>query len=148
MRRWIACVVFLPFLAMPIQAGGKDATEDVVARMLGQLEKMAEALGSMKDEESAASAREGLKKNVAAFRELRLQADKLPPPSREVKDRLAKEYKKKFVDVQEKLMLEVTRIRATVPGGRDALTEVSGLLRGGEIEGKKEKKKEPEVKIK
>lgn len=147
MRGCVACLVLcLPFVVPCVSLAGKSQAEDVVAKMLGQLEKMADALTSMKDEETSAAAREGLKKHVAAFRELRAQADKMSPPSREVKDRIEKEYKKKIIKVQERLMLEVTRVRATVPGGRMALTEVSELLLGKESKTSPPKEKDEEKK--
>lgn len=126
----------------PVQAG-KDATEEVLTQMLGQLEKMADTLATVKDEDSALAAKGELRKNVAVYLELRAKAQKLPPPSREVKDRLEKEYKKKFVAVQERLVLEMTRIRSAVPGGREALADVSALILGKDTKSKeKEKSKE------
>jgi len=133
----------LVLLSLPLPAltaGGKDPTEEVVAQMLGQLEKLADTLGSLKDEDTVTAAKDSLKKNVQSFIELRAKAEKLPPPSREVKDRLAKEYKGKFVAVQEKLMLEITRVRTSVPGGREAVKEISALL-GRETRGKESKEK-------
>jgi len=147
MRGCAACLALcLPILASPLYGGEKSPAEEVVVKMLGQLEKMADALSSMKNEETSAAGREELKKYVAAYRDLRAQSEKLPPPPREVKDRLEKEYKKKFVAVQERLSLEVTRVRATVPGGREALIEVSDLLRGRDPKTKAPKEKDDDKK--
>ncbi|MFO0964872.1 MAG: hypothetical protein U0793_04685 [Gemmataceae bacterium] len=135
--------LFLLLLLLPLPAftgGGKEPTEEVVVQMLGQLEKLADTLSSLKDEDTVAAAREPLKKGVQNFLDLRAKAEKLPPPSREVKDRLAKEYKGKFIAVQEKLMLEISRVRSAVPGGREALKEVSALL-GKEAKAKESKEK-------
>jgi hypothetical protein len=152
----LAALTLLLALALPVtpaRGGAKDPAEEVVALMLGQLEKMAETLASMKDEESSAKGRESLKDYLRGYKDLREKAEKLPPPTREVKERLEKEYKKKFVDVQEKLMNRVALVRATVPGGREALTEVipfllskemSKEMKGKSVEEKKKTDKEKE----
>lgn len=129
------------------KGGPKDPSEDVTLKMLGHLEKMAEALRTMKNKESAAAARETVKEQVLAILKLRARAKELPPPSRALRERLATEYKKKFEAVQETLKLEVARVRAFVSGGREALTEVVALLYGKEkdlegLEGKEPKEKE------
>jgi len=58
---------------------------------------------------------------------VRAQAEKLPPPSREQKERLDKEFKEKLEVAQKKLAGEVIRLK-NIPGGPDALKEIRSVL--------------------
>lgn len=143
LRRCFPVLLLLLFWWRPTGIhAGKEPAEEVVAQMLGQLEKIADTLAGLKDEDTVAAAREDLKKGVQNYLDLRAKAEKLPPPARELKDRLEKEYKARFAAVHVRLSVEITRVRGAVPGGRAALKEVSVLL------GKEGKDKEPKEKSK
>src|SRR5882672_11649643 len=78
-------------------AGGEPSHEDVVKQMLAGLDKIAMTLTTITNEESAEAAKPGLRKAAKDWVELRAKVEKLPPPPREEKDRLDKEYKEKLV---------------------------------------------------
>lgn len=135
----IAAAAWLPlFLGGQGLAGAKDSEtfESVTAKMLGQLEKAAETLKAVKDADGAIAARKAVKENIIVFFKLRALSREFPPPPREVRDRLALEYRKKFEKVQEELKLQIARIRgsAAIIGGREAVTEIAALLYGKDKE--------------
>ena len=68
-----------------------------------------------------------LRKAAGKWQLIKKKAEGLPPPSKEEKDRLAKQYKTKLEEAQKKLFGEVARVSA-IAGGRQALLEISGVL--------------------
>src|SRR4051794_32879495 len=122
--RWSAAVVAMT-------AGlvwSQDARfEDVLKSMLGTMDQITKTLSGITDEDTAKAARPELKKSAEEWQAVRKKAEHLPPPSKEEKDRLAKEYKKKLEDSQKKLFEEISRVQG-VPGGKAALLEVSKVL--------------------
>lgn len=137
MARWIgsallmACVA--PAWSQP--ADRSEAFEKLVKGMVGTLERISQSLAEIKDRETADAARPILRKSGEDFLALRKQAETLPPPPKEVKDRLAKLYRGKLEAVQKKILAEVVRVQR-LPGGREALEELGTVL------GKEPKKRE------
>lgn len=109
--------------------GGAPAPSfaDVVKEMLATMEKLSTNLAGIMDEETAKSARPELVKAASGWQQLRQKAAKMRPPTREEKDRLEKEYKEKMQVAQKKLFAEIARVKG-VPGGREALKEISAAL--------------------
>lgn len=100
---------------------------DVIKEMLGTMDKITASLTSIRDEETAKSARPELLKAAASWQDIVQKAAKMKPPSREEKEKLEKEYKDKMRAAQKKLFEEIARVKG-VPGGREALKEISAAL--------------------
>src|SRR5262245_9583865 len=113
--------------ASPAHSGEKAKFEDVVKEMLATLDKITTTLAAIKDEKSAEASREPLKKAGQQFVELRKKADAMRPPSKEERDRLDKEFRPKLVEATKKVLAEIARVRQ-VPGGREALAEISAVI--------------------
>ena len=130
MRVQLVCALGLPLLlafVLPVQGGAKAGFEDIVKQMVQTMDTLTRTLGTIQDEETAKGARPELRKAAEKWHTIKKNAENLPPPSREERDRLAKEYKGKLEEAQKKLFVEVARV-ALVPGGKDALLEISGVL--------------------
>ncbi len=110
-----------------LPAGGAASHEALVKRMLAALEDLGKTLGTIKNQETAAAAKPELRKTAQDWVALREETEKAPPPSREEKTRLEKEYKDKLERAQKRLFGEVTRVQ-NIPGGPDALKEIRGVL--------------------
>lgn len=113
-----------------------EAFEKLVKEMVGTLERVAQTLSEIKDKDTADAARPQLRKSGEEFLALRKEAETLPPPPKDVKDRLAKLYRGKLEAVQKKILAEVVRVQR-VPGGREALEDLGAIL-GKKAEKKKE----------
>jgi hypothetical protein len=105
----------------------KTQFEDVIKQVLDTMDSLKTTLATIQDEETAKSAQPGLRKAAGKWQLIKKKAEGLPPPSKEEKDRLAKQYKTKLEEAQKKLFGEVGRVSA-IPGGRDALLEISSVL--------------------
>jgi hypothetical protein len=130
MRAGLATATMVGVIALVGGAHRQDKTathDDVVKQMLGVLDKLSKSLTAINSQASADAARPELKKLAKEWMQTRQAAEKLPPPSREDKDRLEKEYKGKLEAAQKKLYGEVVRVRM-VPGGPEALQEIRGVL--------------------
>jgi ribonuclease D len=101
--------------------------EEVVKGMLTTLDKLAQTLKTVQDRETATAAVPELRKEAAAWQQLRKKAKELPPPDRPEKDRLAKEYRAKLDEARTRLLTEVARVQL-VPGGLTALQELRPVL--------------------
>jgi hypothetical protein len=125
-----ACLLglFLMSLLLAQAKGGeKSQFEDVIKQVLDTMDSLKSTLATIQDEDTAKSARPVLHKTVEKWQLIKKKAENLPPPSKEEKDRLAKQYRTKLEDAQKKLFGEVGRVSA-IPGGRDALLEISNVL--------------------
>ena len=91
------------------------------------MDALATTLSTIQDEETAKTAKPELRKIAGKWSEIKKSAEALPPPSKEDKDRLAKQYKMKLEEAQKKLFGQVARVQQ-IPGGRDALLEISSVL--------------------
>jgi hypothetical protein len=123
-----------PLVAAAAPAG-EGSYENVVKDMLGTLEQITKVLSTVQDQGSADAARPELKKAAEKMLDLRKQADELKQPSKEEKDRLAKEYAPKFEAAVKKLQQQSIRVEA-IPGGEAAVGELAVL----KDKGKKDKK--------
>lgn len=108
-------------------AGGAPTHDDIIKQMLTTLDKITTTLGSINDQETADAAKPELQKSGKEWLAVRAQAEKLPPPSREQKERHEKEFKGKLEVAQKKLAGEVIRVK-NVPGGPEALKEIRSVL--------------------
>src|SRR5262249_32604223 len=117
----------LVFFISIAPAGGEPSHEDVVKQMLAGVDKITMSLTNITNEESAEAAKPELRKAAKEWIELRAKVEKLPPPPREEKDRLDKEYKDKLVAARKKLVAEQIRVQ-NIPGGPEALKEIRGVL--------------------
>jgi hypothetical protein len=115
------------WLAASLAQENGASFEDVLKGMLSALGDLTQALSEVKDEDSAKAAVPALKKGAARFTELRKKAETMKPPSPEEKDKLEKEYRPKIFEAHKKLLTEIGRVRS-VPGGREALRELSTVL--------------------
>jgi hypothetical protein len=122
----LGLLVWLAFLP-GAKAGDKTQFEDVIKQMLDTMGSLTKTLATVTDEETAKNSQPELRKAAGKWHLIKKKADGLPPPSKEEKDRLAKEYKPKLEEAQKKLFGEVARV-SVIPGGRQALLEISSVL--------------------
>jgi hypothetical protein len=130
MKHRILSVAVLLSLLMGLSAsrgGGKSAFDEIVQQMIDTIDSLTTTLATVQNEETAKEAQPSLRKSAAKWQIIYKKAKDLPPPSREEKDRVAKQFKMKLEESQKKLFAEVARVR-TVPGGPQALLEISGVL--------------------
>jgi hypothetical protein len=118
-------------VAFGIAAAGEGAHEKIMQEMIGAMDAIGTSLKTVTDEESAAAAKPALRKANDTFVDARSRAAKLPAPEPEEKRRLEKAYKPKFDEAIKKLNMEITRVKL-VPGGKDALKEIAGVLKKDE----------------
>jgi hypothetical protein len=130
MRKLGGCLLtlFLLAAALPgVQGGGKASFDDVIKQMLETMDSLSTTLATIRDEETAKVAQPDLRKAAGKWQLIKKKAEGLPPPSKEEKDRLAKQYKTKLEESQKKLFGEVARV-SLLSGGREALLEISSVL--------------------
>jgi hypothetical protein len=130
MKTRVACLfaLFVMFALLPgVKGGDKVQFEDVIKQMLDTMGSLTTTLTTIRDEDTARSAQPDLRKAAGKWQLIKKKAEGLPPPSKEEKDRLAKQYKSKLEEAQKKLFGEVARVSA-IAGGRQALLEISGVL--------------------
>lgn len=120
-------ILLVTSLGSGVSSGSKAPFEDIVKQMVDTMDALTTTLATIRDEDTAKGAQPELRKAAAKWQVIKKKAESLPPPSREEKDRVAKEYKVKLEEAQKKLFGEVGRV-ATVPGGREALRELSAVL--------------------
>ena len=121
-------VVLILCAAVPEGHGGGKATfEDVVKQMLETMDSLTTTLATIKDGDTAKGAQPELRKIAGKWKLIKKSAEGLPPPAKEEKDRLTKLYKTKLEEAQKKLFGEAARVSA-IPGGRDAILEISTVL--------------------
>lgn len=108
-------------------AGNGSPHEKIMQEMLGSLDAIGVSLKSITDEDTAAAAKPALRKANDTFVDARTRAAKLPAPEKDEKIRLEKLYKPKFEESMKKMNVERTRVEF-VPGGKDALKEIAGVL--------------------
>jgi hypothetical protein len=115
-----------------VAASAADAPQasyaDVVKEMLDFVEKLTARLSAIQDEETAKSARPELAKAAASWQKILEKAGDMKPPTRAEKERLEKEYREKMRAAPKKLFAEIARVKG-VPGGPDALKEISATLK-------------------
>ena len=109
------------------RAGEASPHEQAILRMLGNLHEIGKILQSIETEEGAEAAKPDLRKAAKNWIEARAKTAKMPPPERAEKERLTKIYKPKVDDALKKMFTEIRRVEV-IPGGKDALKEIRGVL--------------------
>jgi uncharacterized membrane protein (UPF0182 family) len=134
MRR--IAVIALLCVAAPVAAQGKDEPKEepkdspqaaVVKEMLGVMDSLTKALSGIKDAGTAEAAKPELRKLAKAWMTVRGKAEKVPPPSKEEKARLEKDFKSRMELAQRKLFVEAERVRG-IAAARDVLEEIRSVL--------------------
>ena len=125
-RAWSIGIVLVSLSFVNAQDG--SPYEKALQKVVDSFEKIATSLKTIVDEDSAAAAKPELKKAATTFLETRAGAAKLDPPEKAEKLRLEKTYKPKLEAAMKKMFSEVIRVNA-IPGGKDALKEISGVLK-------------------
>jgi hypothetical protein len=126
--RVLGGVIVMSALAFYSQAeAGEARLADVIKEMLGTIDKLTVTLMTIKDEETAKSARPELRKSAAQWLLVREKAEKMKPPTKEEKERLEKEFKEKLIVAKKKLDGEIDRVKR-LPGGKEALQEIRLVL--------------------
>jgi len=119
-------IVFVAFALLG--AGNGSPYEKALLQMIGSLDSIGTKLKTIIDEDSALAAKPALRKAADTWVDGRTKAEKLEPPERDEKTRLEKLYKPKLEDALRKMFTEIRRVE-NIPGGKDALKEISGVLK-------------------
>ena len=125
-RAWSLGIVLV---GVGFAVGAQDSPyEQALQQVVESFDKIGVTLKTIVDEESAAAAKPDLRKSAASFLEARAKAAKMPPPEKVEKVRLEKLYKPKLEAAMKKMFTEARRVEA-IPGGKDALKEISAVLK-------------------
>jgi len=125
--RLLGISIILAGLGM-VSAGEGSAYEKSLMQVLDSFNKIGATLQKIVDEESATAAKLDLRKAADSFVEARAQAEKMQPPEKDEKVRLEKLFKAKLDESMKKMAAEARRVEL-LPGGKDALKEISGILK-------------------
>jgi hypothetical protein len=128
MMRRAGSLGIILFALSVLAAGEGSPHEKIMQDMIGAFDSIAASLKTITDEETATAAKPALKKSNDAFVDARNRAAKLPAPEKDEKIRLEKLYKPKIEESLKKMNMEITRVEM-VPGGKDALKEIAGVLK-------------------
>jgi hypothetical protein len=120
-------------LSSAVLAAQDPTHEEILGKMLGSLEQMGKTLGAINDETTATSARPELKKLADEFRETRKMSETVVPPNPEEREKIAKAWGPKFLQVRKVLEAELARVRR-IPGGKETVEELRVVF---ETSGKK-----------
>lgn len=127
MRTSVACgagVLTVAVMWAGTLAGTPSAHETLVKEMLEAVDKITKELTAITNTQTAQDARPKLKEAAARLLDLRKKADDAKQPSKEEKDRIAKQYKERFDGALKKLRDETVRVRG-IEGGEEALKEIA-----------------------
>jgi hypothetical protein len=125
-RIWSGGIILIAFgLAA---AGEGSPHEQVIQKTLSTLESITTELAKIVDEDTANAAKPELRKAATEWAETQTKAKKLQPPDKAEKLRLEKLYKPKIDESMKKLLIQKVRVEV-IPGGKDALKEISGVLK-------------------
>lgn len=127
MARWMGIAVLLAAAGLGWAQAPDTRLEDVIKQMLSTMDGLTKVLTKIEDEETAQAAHPELKKSAEEWLAIRKKAEKTPPPTKEEKEKLTKEYRGKLEEAQKKLFAEISRVQA-IKGGKEALAEVSKAL--------------------
>lgn len=127
MTRHVVCLASLLLASLFVVAGEVSPYEKALTQVVESFEKIGATLKTISDEEAAIAARPELRKSAEAYIKVRAQAAKMQPPEKDEKLRLEKRYKPKLEDAMKKMLIEVVRVQV-IPGGKDALKEIAGVL--------------------
>ncbi|HZZ80000.1 MAG TPA: hypothetical protein VFE62_15885 [Gemmataceae bacterium] len=124
--------VVLMLLYLGAVAAGEGTThEKIIVQMIGNLDDIAKTLKAVVDAETAEASKADLRKSATTWMEARAKGAKLQPPEKDEKLRLEKLYKPKLEESLRKMFTEVRRVE-NIPGGKDALKEIAGVLKKDE----------------
>ena len=125
-RIW-SVAIFL--IALGFAAAGEGSPhEQVIQKTLGTLDSITAELTKIMDEDTALAAKPELRKVAKEWAETQAKAKKMQPPEKAEKLRLEKLYKPKIDESMKKLRGQTTRVEV-IPGGKDALKEISSILK-------------------
>ncbi len=125
-RAWSIGIVLL---AAGLAAGSQGSPyEQALQQVLESFDKIGASLKTIIDEDSANAAKPDLRKAAATFLEAKAKAAKMQQPEKDEKVRLEKLYKPKLDDSMKKMITEMRRVEQ-IPGGKEALKEISGVLK-------------------
>ncbi len=127
MNQRAGSIAFLLAAFVLLGAGEGSPHEKVIQQMIASAESIAVTLKTIIDEDTAAASRPPLRKAAASWTEARAKAEKLQPPEKDEKVRLEKFYKPKLEEALKKMFNEVRRVE-NIPGGKEALKEITGVL--------------------
>lgn len=125
-RAWSVGVVVLA--AAVAGAGEASPHEQALRQVIDSFEKIGAKLKTITDEESAAASKPDLRKSADAFLAARAKAAKLQPPEKDEKARLEKQLKPRLEKAMKAMFEEIRRVEV-IPGGKDALKEIAGVLK-------------------
>ncbi|MBI2805203.1 MAG: hypothetical protein HYX68_09525 [Planctomycetes bacterium] len=97
-------------------------------KVVDSFDAIGKSLTTIVDEDSARAAKPDLRKSAQAFIDARTQAAKMQPPEKDEKVRLEKQFKPKLEAAMKKMFTQVRRVEL-IPGGKDALKEIAGVLK-------------------
>ena len=121
----------LALVAVGLMGAGDSPYEKTLKDMIGAVDSIGVTLKTIIDEDTAAASKPVLRKANDAFVDARTKAGKLPPPEREEKARLEKVYKPKLEESLKRMFSEIRRVEI-IPGGKEALKEIAGVLKKDE----------------
>ena len=101
--------------------------ESVIKQTLETMESLTKTLKMIRDDDSAKDAQEDVTKLAEKWHGIQKKSAELPPPAKEEKDRLAKQYKTKLEEAQKGLSGEVARVR-NVTRDPQILAALSSIL--------------------
>ena len=128
-RAWSIAILLLAAGFAAAQQG--SPYEQALQQVIDSFDTIGTTLKTIVDEETAAGAKPSLRKSSDAFLEARAKATKMQPPEKAEKERLEKTYKPKLEAAMKKMFTEVFRVKE-IPGGKDALKEISSVLKKDE----------------
>lgn len=102
--------------------------ETALKQVLDSFDKIGAKLKTIEDADTAAAAKPDLRKAADQFVEARTKAAKLPQPEKAEKVRLEKIYRPKIDESMKKLLIEARRVEQ-IPGGKEALKEISEVFK-------------------
>jgi hypothetical protein len=121
----------LVIASLALLGAGESPYEKTLKAMIGAVDSIGITLKGISDEDTAQAAKPALRKANDAFVDARTMAGKLPPPEKEEKTRLEKIYKPKLEESLKRMFSETRRVEL-IPGGKDALKEIAGVLKKDE----------------
>ena len=109
-------------------AGEGSPYEKTLQQMIASADSIGKTLKTIMDEDTAMASKPDLRKANTTWVEARDKAAKLEPPERDEKIRLEKLYKPKLEEALKTMFSEIRRVEV-IPGGKDALKGIAGVLK-------------------
>jgi hypothetical protein len=114
--------------SLALAAAAQEPNHDeVLGKLLGSLQAIGKTLEGVTDEATATSARPELKKQAEELVQTRKLSEQVPPPSPEAREKIAKDWQPKFVEVRKVLEAQIARVQR-VPGGKATLDELKSVF--------------------